>query len=81
MKKAKESKSRKKSASRGTGVSEALDLKGMDARIKAMKKAAEELKGMASDFPAVYMNTSRVLASLKMLELNVCDIMKEDLAS
>jgi len=36
-----------------------------------MKKAAQELEMMASDFPAVRKNTSRILASLKMLELNV----------
>ncbi len=79
MKQVKENRSKKKRESRGAVMSEGLDLKGMDARIKAMKKAAEELKGMAGEFPAVYMNTSRVLASLKMLELNICDIMKKGL--
>lgn len=51
----------------------------MDARIKAMKKSAEELRTMAGDFPAVYRNTSRVLASIKMLELNLSDVIDEEL--
>ncbi len=56
-----------------------IDIKGMDARIKALKKSAEELRKMAEDFPAVYRNTSRVLASVKMLELNISDVVDQEL--
>lgn len=54
-----------------------LDLKGMDERIRAMKRSAEQLKEMAAGFPAVYRNTSRILASIKMLELNLSDIAEQ----
>jgi hypothetical protein len=51
-----------------------IDLKELDSKIQSMKKTAEELKKMGEDFPALYRNTSRLLASIKMLELNVSDL-------
>ena len=51
-----------------------IDLKELDGKIQTMKKTAEELKKMGEDFPALYRNVSRVLASIKMLELNVSDL-------
>jgi len=42
--------------------------------ISSMRKTAEGLHGMADTFPAVKRNTARMLASLKMLEINVCDL-------
>jgi hypothetical protein len=50
------------------------DLKDLDSKIQSMKKTAEELKQMGEDFPALYRNVSRLLASIKMLELNVSDL-------
>ncbi len=50
------------------------DLKELDSKIQSMKKTAEELKQMGEDFPALYRNISRVLASIKMLELNISDV-------
>ncbi len=47
----------------------------MDAKIQTMKKAALELESMADDFPALSRNLARVLSSLKMLELNITDIL------
>ncbi len=58
-----------------------LDLKGMDERIRAMKRSAEQLSEMAVDFPALCRNTSRILASIKMLELNLSDLLKEGVVS
>lgn len=55
-------------------MSDKLDLKQMDTKIQSMKKTAEELKQMAENFPALYRNSSRILASIKMLELNISDI-------
>jgi hypothetical protein len=52
----------------------AKDLKEIDGKIQSLKKTAEELKQMGEDFPALYRNISRVLASIKMLELNVSDV-------
>jgi len=51
-----------------------VDLKEIDGKIQSMKKTAEELKQMGEEFPALYRNISRVLASLKMLELNISDV-------
>jgi len=49
-------------------------LKQMDARIKKIKKAALELKEFSGGIQAVDRNASRILASVKMLEINVSDI-------
>ena len=51
-----------------------IDLKVLDSKIRSLKKTAEELKTMGEDFPALYRNTSRILASIKMLELNISDV-------
>jgi hypothetical protein len=49
-------------------------LKEIEVRIQIGKRAAQELKEMADDFPALSRNTVRLLACLKMLELNISDI-------
>ena len=51
-----------------------IALKEIDDRIRLLKKTAEELKQMAHEFPALERNTTRILASIKMLEINVSDI-------
>lgn len=51
-----------------------IDLKELDSKIQSIKKTAEELRQMGEDFPALYRNISRVLASIKMLELNISDV-------
>jgi len=51
-----------------------IDLKELDSKIQSMKKTAEELRQMGENFPALYRNTSRILASIKMLELNISDV-------
>jgi hypothetical protein len=53
-----------------------IDLDKINANIVLMKKAAEELNRMGKDFPALARNTVRILASLKMLEINVSDIVE-----
>jgi hypothetical protein len=50
------------------------EIKKVDARIKLIKKAAQELKGLSGEFPAVDRNVERILASVKMLEINVSDV-------
>jgi hypothetical protein len=55
------------------------NLTEIDARIQLMKKTAGELKGMADEFPALASNTARILASLKMLEINFSDLLHSDL--
>jgi hypothetical protein len=53
-----------------------IDLNTINDKIVLMKKAAEELDRMGKDFPSLARNTVRILASLKMLEINVSDIME-----
>jgi hypothetical protein len=55
-------------------MSKEIDLKEIDDKIQAIKQAAGELKQMAGEFPALERNTARILASIKMLEINVSDI-------
>ena len=55
-------------------MAQKIDLKEIDTKIQSMKKTAEELNKMAETFPALYRNSSRILASIKMLELNISDI-------
>jgi hypothetical protein len=52
-----------------------LDLKEIEERIHLMKKTAEELKQMVNGFPALEKNTSRILASINMLEINLSDLL------
>ena len=51
-----------------------IKLDELAATILSIREAAEELRLLGEDFPAVRKNAERVLASVKMLELNVCDV-------
>jgi len=53
-----------------------MKLKKMDVRIKKIKKAALELKEFSGGIQAVDRNASRILASVKMLEINISDILE-----
>jgi hypothetical protein len=48
----------------------------MDEKIQAIKKAALELKELSGGIQAVDRNADRVLASVKMLEINVSDVIE-----
>ncbi len=50
------------------------ELKRIDKRIRVIKKAAQELKERHGGIPAVERNAERILASLKMLEINISDL-------
>jgi hypothetical protein len=50
------------------------EIKKLDTRIKAIKKAAQELKKLSGGIQAVDRNADRVLASVKMLEINISDL-------
>ena len=51
------------------------EMKRLDTRIQTIKKAAQELKGLSEGIPAVDQNVNRILASVKMLEINITDIL------
>lgn len=47
------------------------DIQRIHSQIRSMKEIAENLQAGADDFPALACNLARILASLKMLELNI----------
>jgi hypothetical protein len=51
------------------------ELKKLDTRIRAIRKAAQELKRLSRGIQAVDRNTNRILASAKMLEINISDLL------
>jgi len=53
---------------------ENYDIEEMDERIKQMRQLAEELKVKGRRIQAVERNVDRILASIKMLELNISDV-------
>lgn len=50
------------------------ELRKIDTRIKTIKKAAQELKQLSGGIQAIDRNAERILASVKMLEINVSDV-------
>ena len=53
-----------------------IDLNKIDKKIKLMKQTAQELNRMGKDFPAIARNTVRIMASVKMLEINISDLVE-----
>ena len=53
-----------------------IDMDNLHRNIQFARKAVEELKRLGEDFPAVARNAERMLASLKMLEINVSDVIE-----
>jgi len=54
------------------------ELRKIDTRIKTIKKAAQELREFSGSIPAVDRNAARILASAKMLEINISDFLDLD---
>jgi hypothetical protein len=57
-------------------MAQQIDLNKINAKIQLMKKTAQELNQIGEDFPAIARNTIRILASIKMLEINVSDLVE-----
>ncbi len=51
-----------------------FDLNELSKRIREIKTSAEGLNRMGGNFPALARNTDRILAAVKMLELNISDL-------
>jgi hypothetical protein len=49
------------------------NVKAMVTKIEALRKNAEALKEIAGDFPSVVKNCDRILANVRMLEININD--------
>lgn len=57
-------------------MSQKIDLDEINDKIQLMKKTAEELNRIGENFPTIARNTVRILASIKMLEINVSDLLE-----
>ncbi len=55
---------------------EKWNLEEMDSKIQKMRRLAEELKEGGQGIQAVERNADRILASIKMLELNISEVKK-----
>ncbi|MBI5585855.1 MAG: hypothetical protein HY892_18745 [Deltaproteobacteria bacterium] len=53
-------------------------LEKIDAQIQAIKKAALEMKNISGGIQALDCNIQRILASVKMLEINFSDLRELD---
>jgi hypothetical protein len=56
-------------------MAELIDLEGIDEKIQRMKEVAQELREMGKNIPALDRNVLRILASIKMLEINISDVL------
>ena len=54
-------------------MAEEYDIKGMADKIRAIKQSATELKEISGGIQAVDRNVDRILASIRMLEINISD--------
>ena len=54
------------------------DLIDIDEKIQVMKRTAQELNRLGDNFPALARNSVRILASIKMLEINIYDLVELD---
>jgi hypothetical protein len=52
------------------------EIKKLDTRIKTIRNAAQELKKLSGGTQAVDRNADRILASVKMLEINISDLLE-----
>jgi prefoldin subunit 5 len=50
------------------------EIRKLDTRIKTIKKATQELKQLSGGIQAIDRNAERILASVKMLEINISDV-------
>ena len=55
------------------------ELKKIDDKIKLLRDTAKELNSLANDIPAITRNTTRLLATVKMMELNISDCLDFDI--
>ena len=53
-----------------------FDINEIDAKIKMMKRTAEELARAGENFPAIARNIVRISAGIKMLEINISDVVE-----
>ena len=55
-------------------MAQQYDIRAMADLIESLRKDAERLKEIAGDLPTVQKNADRILANVKMLEININDV-------
>ena len=55
-------------------MTQEYDIKGMATKIKALRKTATDLKEMGSGIQAIDRNVDRILANVRMLEIDVSEV-------
>ncbi len=55
-------------------MSPEVDIEKMDHLIQQMKRIAGEVEKIGHEIPAVVRNAKRIMASVKMLEINISDV-------
>lgn len=53
-----------------------VDIEKMAEKISSIKQLASDLKAMSGGIQAVDRNVNRILASVKMLEINISDLVE-----
>jgi hypothetical protein len=57
-------------------MAQQIDLHEINEKIQLMKRTAEELNRIGENFPTIARNTIRILASVKMMEINISDLVE-----
>jgi len=57
-------------------VAEEYKIKDMAQKISSIKQEVQELRAMSGGIQAVDRNVNRILASIKMLEINISDLVE-----
>jgi len=55
-------------------MAQQYDIKAMADIIESLRKDAEKLKKISSGIPTVEKNADRILANVRMLEINISDV-------
>ena len=50
------------------------DIRGMAEKVDLLRKNVEDLRQMSGGFPTIEKNTERILANVRMLEININDV-------
>ena len=55
-----------------------IDLEEIGKKVFLLKETAQDIKGISEGFPAVRRNIHRIMASIKMLEINTVDMIQDE---
>lgn len=54
-----------------------IELQEIQEKVLSLKDMAEDLNGLSEEFPSVRRNIHRIMAGIKMLEINTVDLIRE----